>query len=627
VGNQLREILDAVRSDGRQRTVRCPAHEDRRSSLSVGRGEQSKLLLHCHVGCSLADVLAAAGLTHADLHGRLNGHTSQRREIVYCYHDEQGNHLYDVVRFPPKSFRQRRADGSWNMDGVRRVVYRLPELRGQTTVFVAEGEKDTDRLWALGIPATTNVGGASKWSNSYTEQLRAAGVQSVVILPDNDEPGRAHADNVARSCMASGLQAKIVALPGVPPKGDVSDWIAAGHTRDELAALVESAPRWTPAANTADEPLPLTSIADLLSEPDTSREWLVADRLLRGSVNLLAGRPKGGKSTLARALALSVARGEPWLGHPCRHGRVVYVALEDKRSEVRRHLRMMRATGKEHLRFLIGSAPRDLLARLAAMIDAGDRMDLLIIDTAQRLLAVKDSNDYAAVTLAFEPVLSLARRHDTCIMLLHHVGKADRAGIEAVMGSTAWAASVDNILILNRRERYRLLSTVQRIGPDLDETVVLMDEASGEVRFGGSRYLADIEHVMHAMREIVTTAGAAGVRRDELLADVEARRELKLKALQRLLADPTIERIGAGTKNDPHRYRVCGEPESPTPQDSDSGSQVPLRDREPEFHLPLSPIDTDTDCGSRVYSGSQGSPDPAATCIDESEEVPYGRVD
>ena len=90
------------------------------------------------------------------------------------------------------------------------------------------------------------------------------------------------------------------------------------------------------------------------------------------------------------------------------------------------------------------------------------------------------------------------------------------------MGSTAWAASVDNLLILNRRERYRLLSTVQRIGPDLDETVVLMDEDTGEVRFGGSRYMVDLQHVVTMMRALVAAAGPDGVGREELLRDVEA---------------------------------------------------------------------------------------------------------
>jgi hypothetical protein len=134
------------------------------------------------------------------------------------YRDEQGAHLYDVVRFEPKDLRQRRADGAWKMAGVRRVLYRLNELQGKAIAYVVEGEKDADRLHALGLPGTTNPGGASKnpdrskWREEYSQQLQAAGVESVVVFPDNDDPGRAHADAVARSCYAAGLAVKVVKL-------------------------------------------------------------------------------------------------------------------------------------------------------------------------------------------------------------------------------------------------------------------------------------------------------------------------------------------------------------------------------------------------------------------------------
>lgn len=348
--------------------------------------------------------------------------------------------------------------------------------------------------------------------------------------------------------------------------------------------------------------LVLTGLDMLLAEPDDAVAWLVADRFAFGSVNLLAGRPKGGKSTIARALALSVARGEHWLESRCHQGHVVYVALEDKRSEVRRHMRNMGATGVESIRFLIGSAPRSLLADLAALVASDDQIDLLIIDTAQRLLAVRDTNDYALVTTAFEPVLALARTHGTCIVLLHHAGKSDRAGIESILGSTAWAASVDNVLLLNRTDRYRVLSSVQRIGPDLPETVVVMDDQTGDVRLAGSRYLVDLQAVAAAMFDAVAAAGE--IRRDDLLASIEARRELKLKALQRLIDDPRVERLGAGTKTSPHGYRIRREPASMTGTESDSGSRVPLKRREPESSTSVYSTPAVADSGSQERVGS-----------------------
>lgn len=150
-------------------TARCPAHEDRRASLSFCDGERG-LLVKCHAGCSLEAVASALGLRVADLFldsGTDRPPGAERRAVAtYTYHDEARTLLFEVVRFPPKDFKQRRPDGRggwiWDLHGVRRVLYRLPEIRRQATVYLTEGEKDADRLWTHGIPATTNPGGAGK---------------------------------------------------------------------------------------------------------------------------------------------------------------------------------------------------------------------------------------------------------------------------------------------------------------------------------------------------------------------------------------------------------------------------------------------------------------------------------
>jgi hypothetical protein len=130
-------------------------------------------------------------------------------------------------------------DWDWKVTNVRRVPYRLPELIAADPaepVFVPEGEKDVERLRALGLVATCNAGGAGKWRAEYTEHFAG---KTVIILPDNDDAGRKHAQQVHDQL--SGITAKvaIVELPALPEKGDVSDWLAAGGTRDQLLALVE----------------------------------------------------------------------------------------------------------------------------------------------------------------------------------------------------------------------------------------------------------------------------------------------------------------------------------------------------------------------------------------------------
>jgi hypothetical protein len=175
----------------------------------------------------------------------------QRRIVkTYRYVDETGELLYEVVRYEPKDFRQRRPDGKggyiYELEGVRRVLYRLPELRTadeSRPVFIPEGEKDVDNLYDNGLIATTNAMGAGKWRPEYTEALRG---RNVVLLPDNDEPGQKHAETIARELCAAGASVKILKLPSLAPKGDVSDWIAAGGTKEQLLKLAMQAPDFEP---------------------------------------------------------------------------------------------------------------------------------------------------------------------------------------------------------------------------------------------------------------------------------------------------------------------------------------------------------------------------------------------
>ena len=121
------------------------------------------------------------------------------------------------------------------------MLYRLPELIAADAlapVFLVEGEKDADRLTGLGLIATTSPGGANKWRSEFAKFLAA---RRVVVLPDNDEAGRAHAETVARDLKGTARAVAILKLDGLPEKGDVSDWIDQGQTKDRLLDLAERA--------------------------------------------------------------------------------------------------------------------------------------------------------------------------------------------------------------------------------------------------------------------------------------------------------------------------------------------------------------------------------------------------
>jgi putative DNA primase/helicase len=244
-----------VRQSGKEWRGQCPIHKGERDSFAVdpqtgrwtchskcGRGgdilELEAALTGVAFPSAKAEVFRIVGRADSPKGTRSKG---GRIVASYDYRDEEGVVLYQVCRMDPKDFRQRQPNGKWGIDGVRRVLYRLPELlmRNTESVFICEGEKDVDRLIAGGLVATCNPMGAGKWRAEYSESL---GGRSTVILPDNDGPGRSHAADVAADLLRVGCH---VAIVEVPKGKDVSDWMAAGGTIEELRTLATAQPAVT----------------------------------------------------------------------------------------------------------------------------------------------------------------------------------------------------------------------------------------------------------------------------------------------------------------------------------------------------------------------------------------------
>jgi hypothetical protein len=234
---------DGKRERGEIRFL-CPAHDDHHPSARY----------HPEKRCWFCDACQAKG-GWKDLCLRLGVPQDKRPRktsaivATYPYRDAAGELLYEVVRkASPKRFVQRRPNGTggwvWNLKGVRRALYRLPEItvavQQGVTVFVVEGEKDADTVADLGLESTTPPGGAGKWRSGYNESLRGG---RVVVLADNDEAGRLHAVGVACELLGVADSVKLVHLPELPAKGDVSDWVEkrrqAGMGKEEIRAGLE----------------------------------------------------------------------------------------------------------------------------------------------------------------------------------------------------------------------------------------------------------------------------------------------------------------------------------------------------------------------------------------------------
>ena len=385
-------------------------------------------------------------------------HSTSRRQIVatYDYTNEAGDLLYQRLRFEPKEFRYRRPDGragwEWNLRGVRRVPYRLPEILNRPVVYTTEGEKDADTLWRLGIAATT-AGAAGKWDAAHAKHLEG---KQVVILFDNDCSGRKDALDKARSLLGIAETIKVVELPDIAPKGDVTDWIEAGHSRDELGELVEAASvldedglvdlekRWFPVSA---EPLGTRRvITDLSQLPsvwklDSRLEWAV-DRLIpRGSVTLISAESGTGKSWLAYALAGSIARGHEFLGRGVKQMSALCLDGENPLYVVKDKLENLGLPETPSLQIWGGWVDPTAPGPGSPIIQkfAREEKGLIIYDSL--IVFHEGSEQSSTETRAFMDQFRLLANLGATVIVIHHTGKAETA--KKYRGSSDIKASVD----------------------------------------------------------------------------------------------------------------------------------------------------------------------------------------
>lgn len=354
----LGRLEGVKRAADRAWMAKCPGHDDRQASLSVKEADDGRVLLNCHAGCDTSSVVENIELSMSDL---FPDRDSRGNDVVarFDYQDEGGKLLYQVVRMFPKRFMQRQPDGrggwKWNMEGARRVLYNLPRIakaKPGSVVYVVEGEKDADNLERIGLLATTNVGGAGKWLPEYSSALKG---KVVIVLPDNDQPGEAHAALVVKSLAGVAAATKVVQLPDLPPKGDVSNWLEAGGTREKLERLVEQAPGKVPQTFKAATSRLAGERAARLAEGKKILTFGVnfLDHAMcgiaRGDVILYGAASGVGKTALASITAAANSQ----RGH-----RVHYLALEAKKREIERRAKYQviarlyyAAGGKQPIRY------------------------------------------------------------------------------------------------------------------------------------------------------------------------------------------------------------------------------------------------------------------------------------
>jgi hypothetical protein len=434
-----------------------------------------------------------------------------RETARYPYVSRDGELLFEVVRYVKpdggKAFKQCKPDGrggvAWNLDGVARVPYRLPKLLNAETVYLPEGERDVETLEAWDLVATCNPGGSGN-SHLYAGWADFFRGRHVVILPDNDDPGRKHAAAVAAALLSAAASVRIVELPGLPTKGDVSDWRDAGGTIErfreltgaaapmDAAALSELRARWTPAdsepnhaARAETGSLVTRRMSDIEAKPVS---WLWPGRIARGKVSIIAGNPGLGKSQVTASIAAVVTTGGRWPvdRSQCAPGDVVFLSAEDDPADtLRPRLEAARAnlhrvhvmeavisgyTGEGQQQNRAFSLQRDVEALSAKLSELGD-VATVVIDPITAYLGDVDSHRNAEVRALLAPLSELAANHGTAIIGVSHLNKS--AGTDALMrvtGSLAFVAAARAAYLVaqdpeNPARRF-FLPMKNNIGPD-----------------------------------------------------------------------------------------------------------------------------------------------------------------
>jgi 5S rRNA maturation endonuclease (ribonuclease M5) len=483
---KLLPLLQNIKTAGKDRWVACcPGHADTNPSLSISKGERG-ILLKCFAGCSLEAVCKKLGITTSSLFydsGKparrpperrrepeatpvSSGGSKGREVAVYDYLDEDGELLFQKVRYEPKDFMQRRPDGKggwlWSLNGTRRVLYRLPALLQKPLdeiVFIVEGEKDVHTLESIGLTATTN-GAAGKWLGqckdpSFQKPLKD---RRIAILGDNDEAGQKNVRQIAESLFGVAKEVRIVKVPD--GFKDITEYLESRDSvePDDLRELILS---WHSKAAIFDPhkkgELVFISMADIQAEPV---KWLWPNRIPANMFSMLVGNPGQGKSFILMYLAAVVSTGRDW--PDCKNdipaGTVLLINGEESaKHAIKPRLEWNCADcSKVHIVHHIAAENSEEafditkhITELHGYLDRVTDCRAIIIDPITAFLGKVNENNNAEVRAALLPLITMAEERQVTIIGLSHMNKkSDLQAIHRTLGSTAFTAAPRSVWLV-----------------------------------------------------------------------------------------------------------------------------------------------------------------------------------
>ena len=517
--------LEGVKGGNGQWTACCPNHGDTHQSLSVAVGKDGRVLMKCHAGCAVGDIAQAIGLTVKDLFTEPQPapRTGNTPPIVATYTYPSGT---QKLRRADKSFLWRRPDGKggwiWNRKDVPYELYIAGKLGG--IVYVCEGEKDADNFHAqIGGCAVSGADGAGpgKWRKEYTEQLRG---RTVVVLPDNDDVGRAYAQETAAALHGIAKSVRLLDLskiwPEIPEHGDTSDLIEAKGAAEAarlITSLAKETPEWDPDTT---EPDPLLSLFKPLEDfTEEEAKWLVEGWIPEGQISVIAADGGIGKTTLWCHVIAALSNGKTCILDPPEATRepmrITFLTTEDSvRKKLRKKLRLAGANMKNIITPDFAEDRDGLLRKVKFGSPEMDKVlrnlhpVLCIFDPVQGFTPPNvNMGSRNEMRDCMAPLIAIGEDINTTALIVCHTNKrkgafgrdriADSADIWDIARSVMMAGFTEE-------QGVRYLSNEKNNYAPLQETVLFTIDADEQIHKAGTTWKRDRDYILGA--EVARTA-------------------------------------------------------------------------------------------------------------------------
>ena len=519
----IQEVLrffDGVkRCNENQYMARCPCHDDKKQSLSIGCGQKG-IVMRCQAGCSTRDIIARVGLKPRDLFYDSQEKPQEKRRLVATY-DYPGG--VQKIRYSDKSFSWRQPDGKggwiYSRKGIKPSLYISGEL--SDGIAVVEGEKDADNLHRLGWDAVNGADGAGpgKWKPEYTEQLKGL---SVCIFQDNDDVGKAYAQETAAAlhnvCKRVFLFDLSKVWPDIPLHADVSDLIEKfGDEKacEMIAQLATSTPEWEPAPPEEDPFLSCFKTLDTFDEEEAT--WLVPGWIPEGQITLMAADGGIGKTTLWCNLIAAISSGRRCILDPPDHTRtaqkVAFLTTEDSvRKKLKKKLRLAGANMSNVITPDFLADKDGVLRGLKFGTNEMERFikhfrpSLCVFDPVQGFVPPDiNMGSRNAMRDCMAPLISLGEETGTTFIVVCHTNKrkgafgrdriADSADLWDVSRSVMMAGYTED-------QGIRYLSNEKNNYCELQETLLFSIDSDGQAQAEGTSWKRDREYTQESAANV-----------------------------------------------------------------------------------------------------------------------------